>query len=133
MIARFWERCSVSSGFTDNDGRNFSSIGSLPPRILANDHNCRAVWRYDREIGFIDKGEENMRNKALDCLALTIAIIGALNWGLIGLFSFDLVAFVFGNMSWFSRIIYALVGIAGLYIITFYMYTGNAAESSDRV
>ena len=62
--------------------------------------------------------------------ALTIAIIGAINWGLIGLFSFDLVAFIFGNMSWFSRIIYALVGIAGLYIITFYMYTnGNLAES----
>ncbi len=71
-----------------------------------------------------------MRNKGLDCLALTIAIIGAVNWGLIGLFSFDLVAFIFGNMSWFSRIIYALVGIAGLYIITFYMYTnGNLAES----
>ena len=72
-----------------------------------------------------------MRNKALDSLALTIAIIGAINWGLIGLFSFDLVAFIFGNMSWFSRIIYALVGIAGLYIITFYMYTnGNMAESN---
>ncbi len=71
-----------------------------------------------------------MRSRALDCLALTIAIIGAINWGLIGLFSFDLVAFIFGNMSWFSRIIYALVGIAGLYIITFYMYTnGNLAES----
>ena len=75
------------------------------------------------------KGEVNMKNKALDCLALTIAIIGAVNWGLIGLFSFDLVAFIFGNMSWFSRIIYALVGIAGLYIITFYMYTGGTAES----
>ena len=72
-----------------------------------------------------------MRNRALDCLALTIAIIGAINWGLIGLFSFDLVAFIFGNMSWFSRIIYALVGIAGLYIITVYMYTnGNMAESN---
>ena len=72
-----------------------------------------------------------MRSRALDCLALTIAIIGAINWGLIGLFSFDLVAFIFGNMSWFSRIIYALVGIAGLYIITFYMYTnGNMAESN---
>lgn len=76
------------------------------------------------------EGEREMRNRALDCLALTIAIIGAINWGLIGLFSFDLVAFIFGNMSWFSRIIYALVGIAGLYIITFYMYTnGNLAES----
>ena len=76
------------------------------------------------------EGDMEMRNRALDCLALTIAIIGAINWGLIGLFSFDLVAFIFGNMSWFSRIIYALVGIAGLYIITFYMYTnGNLAES----
>lgn len=72
-----------------------------------------------------------MRNRALDCLALTIAIIGAINWGLIGFFRFDLVAFIFGNMSWFARIIYALVGIAGLYIITFYMYTnGNMAESN---
>lgn len=78
------------------------------------------------------KGEENMRNRALDCLALTIAIIGAVNWGLIGLFSFDLVAFIFGNMSWFSRIIYALVGIAGLYIITFYMYTGGTAETHHQ-
>ncbi len=72
-----------------------------------------------------------MKNRALDCLALTIAIIGAINWGLIGFFRFDLVAFIFGNMSWFARIIYALVGIAGLYIITFYMYTnGNTAESN---
>lgn len=77
------------------------------------------------------EGGREMRNRALDCLALTIAIIGAINWGLIGLFSFDLVAFIFGNMSWFSRIIYALVGIAGLYIITFYMYTnGNMTESN---
>lgn len=73
-----------------------------------------------------------MKNKGLDCLALTIAIIGAINWGLIGLFSFDLVAFVFGNMSWFSRIIYALVGIAGLYIITFYMYAGGDARKPKR-
>ena len=72
-----------------------------------------------------------MKNKGLDYLALTIAIIGAINGGLIGLFSFDLVAFVFGNMSWFSRIIYALVGISGLYIITFYMYAGGETRSAD--
>ena len=66
-----------------------------------------------------------MNNKALDCTALTIAIIGAINWGLIGFFSFDLVAFVFGNLSWISRIIYAIVGICGLYLITFYMYAGG--------
>ena len=66
-----------------------------------------------------------MNDKALDCTALTIAIIGAINWGLIGFFSFDLVAFIFGNLSWVSRIIYAIVGICGLYLITFYMYAGG--------
>lgn len=62
-----------------------------------------------------------MRNKLLDCIALTITIIGAVNWGLIGFFDFNLVAFLFGSMSWLSRIIYALVGLCGLYLITFYM------------
>ena len=69
-----------------------------------------------------------MNNKELDCTALTIAIIGAINWGLIGFFSFDLVAFIFGNLSWVSRIIYAIVGICGLYLITFYMYAGGKSD-----
>lgn len=62
-----------------------------------------------------------MRNKFLDCIALTIAIIGAVNWGLIGFLDFNLVAAIFGSMSWLSRIIYGLVGLCGLYLITFYM------------
>lgn len=66
-----------------------------------------------------------MRNKALDYTALTIAIIGAVNWGLVGFFDFNLVAFLFGSMSWLSRIIYALVGLCGLYLISFYMRTGT--------
>ena len=66
-----------------------------------------------------------MRNKALDYTALTIAIVGAVNWGLVGFFDFNLVAFLFGSMSWLSRIIYALVGLCGLYLISFYMRTGN--------
>ena len=66
-----------------------------------------------------------MRNKALDYTALTIAIIGAVNWGLVGFFDFNLVAFLLGSMSWLSRIIYALVGLCGLYLISFYMRTGN--------
>ncbi|MBR5509982.1 MAG: DUF378 domain-containing protein [Lachnospiraceae bacterium] len=61
-----------------------------------------------------------MMNKGLDCFALTIVIIGAINWGLIGFFQFDLVAWLFGNMSWLSRIVYALVGICGLYLFSFY-------------
>lgn len=70
-----------------------------------------------------------MGNKALDCTALTIAIIGAVNWGLIGFFNFNLVSFLFGNMTWISRIIYGLVGVCGLYLVTFYARTGHMAES----
>lgn len=67
-----------------------------------------------------------MGNKALDCTALTIGIIGAINWGLVGFFDFNLVAFLFGSMTWISRIIYAIVGLCGLYLFTFYTRTGDA-------
>lgn len=61
-----------------------------------------------------------MRNKTLDYTALALVIIGAVNWGLIGFLDFNLVAWLFGSMTWLSRIIYALVGLCGLYIISFY-------------
>ena len=54
--------------------------------------------------------------KWFDYTALTLVIIGALNWLLIGIFRFDLVAFLFGNLSWLSRIVYTLVGLCGLYL-----------------
>lgn len=53
--------------------------------------------------------------KIIDKTALTLIIIGAINWGLIGLFEFDLVAAIFGNMTLLSRIVYSLVGISGLW------------------
>ena len=54
--------------------------------------------------------------KSLDWIALVLIIIGALNWGLWGVFQFDLVATIFGgNSSFISRIIYTLVGLAGVY------------------
>ncbi|MBQ3937877.1 MAG: DUF378 domain-containing protein [Clostridia bacterium] len=55
----------------------------------------------------------------MDTLSLILIVIGALNWGLIGIFQFDLVAAIFGGMSGVvSRIIYTLVGIAGIWGIT---------------
>ena len=55
----------------------------------------------------------------IDKIALTLAIIGALNWGGIGMFGFDTVAFFCGGqLSILSRIIYALVGLAGLWCIS---------------
>ena len=69
-----------------------------------------------------------MGNRYLDCAALTVAIIGAINWGLIGIFRFDLVAFIFGDMSWLSRIVYILVGLCGLDLVTVYMHISNRSE-----
>lgn len=57
----------------------------------------------------------------MNIAALTLVIIGAINWGLIGFFNFDLVAAIFGGQAaLISRIIYAVVGLAGLYAITFF-------------
>lgn len=58
--------------------------------------------------------------KTLDYIALILVVIGAVNWGLIGFFSFDLVRVIFGDMTLVSRIIYALVGISGLYSLSFF-------------
>lgn len=53
--------------------------------------------------------------KTIDTIALILIIIGAINWGLIGFFKFNLVDAIFGELSAISRIIYALVGISGLW------------------
>jgi uncharacterized protein len=58
--------------------------------------------------------------KTLDYIALILVVIGAVNWGLIGFFNFDLVRAIFGDMTLFSRIIYSLVGIAGLYALSYF-------------
>ena len=62
-----------------------------------------------------------MKYNVFDYIVLTLVIIGAINWGLIGFFRFDLVNVIFGNMSILSRIIYALIGVSGLYSISFYL------------
>jgi uncharacterized protein len=53
----------------------------------------------------------------VDWIALVLLLIGGLNWGLVGLFGFDLVTWLFGNMTNSSRFIYALVGISALWSI----------------
>lgn len=53
----------------------------------------------------------------LDLIASILTVIGALNWGLVGAFNFNLVTQLFGDMSMLSRIVYGLVGLSGLYMI----------------
>ncbi|MCL2364948.1 MAG: DUF378 domain-containing protein [Defluviitaleaceae bacterium] len=61
-----------------------------------------------------------MRYRNWDWVALSLVILGAINWGLIGLFRFDLIAVIFGGMeSVVSRIIYTIIALAGLYCLSF--------------
>jgi len=58
-----------------------------------------------------------MKFNAIDWLALVLVIVGGLNWGLVGIFDFNLVDSIFGEMSALSRIIYALVGLSAVYMV----------------
>jgi uncharacterized membrane protein YuzA (DUF378 family) len=58
-----------------------------------------------------------MDKNVLDWIALVLVIVGGLNWGLVGLFSFDLVATIFGAVGWLQNLVYILVGIAAVYMI----------------
>lgn len=55
--------------------------------------------------------------KTLDWIAIILVVVGALNWALVGLFSLDLVATIFGDMSVLARVVYVVVGLAGLYLL----------------
>ena len=67
----------------------------------------------------------------MNVIAWILAIIGAINWGLVGFAKFDLVAWICGGQTaWVSRVIYALVGLAGLWcIVTLFQRSSPASES----
>lgn len=61
-----------------------------------------------------------MERNWLDIVSLILIIVGAINWGLIGFFNLDLVALLFGTMSMISRIIYVIIGLAGIYSLVLF-------------
>lgn len=72
-----------------------------------------------------------MRN-ITSVIALILVIIGALNWLLIGIFSFDLVSFIFGSMTIASRIVYGLVGLAGIWLIGAALVDAGRSEKTKK-
>ena len=56
-------------------------------------------------------------SKIINLVALILVVVGGLNWGLVGLLNFDLVATIFGDMSMVSRIVYDLVGLSAIYVL----------------
>ena len=68
----------------------------------------------------------------MDTLALILSIIGSLNWGLVGIFQFDLVAWLFGGQDMvISRIIYTVIGLAGLWCISLLFRRGRQAIDAE--
>jgi uncharacterized protein len=59
----------------------------------------------------------NRKLSPLTWASLVLTVIGAVNWALIGIFSWNLVAAIFGDMSWFTRLVYIVVGAAGVYLL----------------
>ena len=53
----------------------------------------------------------------VDWIAIVLLVVGGLNWGLVGIFNFDLVATIFGEMSVLSRLVYTVVGICAIYVL----------------
>ena len=80
-------------------------------------------------VHILHENAEKEKIKSMDSIALILIVIGALNWGLIGIFQFDVVAAIFGGMSTVvSRIIYTLVGLAGIWGITMLFRKENKAS-----
>lgn len=66
--------------------------------------------------------------KTLDYITLILVIVGTINWGLIGLLNFDLVRVLFGDMTLLSRIVYVLIGVCGLYALSFFGRVSTTTE-----
>lgn len=67
---------------------------------------------------------------AIDYLALILLIVGGLNWGLVGIFNFDLVAAIFGQMSLLSRTVYSVVGLSAAYV-AMTIFSANSTNSES--
>jgi uncharacterized membrane protein YuzA (DUF378 family) len=70
----------------------------------------------------------------LGWIALVLVVVGGLNWALVGIFSFDLVAAIFGEMSALARVVYAVVGIAAVYLLILAASTckGSAVQAEPK-
>lgn len=72
-----------------------------------------------------------MKMNALDWVAWVLVLVGGLNWGLVGFFDWNLVNALFGSWSSVERVVYALVGLAALYIIVMMAMKGSKKEVKD--
>ncbi|MDZ7726250.1 MAG: DUF378 domain-containing protein [Candidatus Campbellbacteria bacterium] len=72
-----------------------------------------------------------MKLSTIDWVALVLAIVGGVNWGLVGAFDFDLVATLFGDMTALARVVYVLVGLSALWLIYTAMKSSGGEQQQD--
>jgi len=65
------------------------------------------------------RGDIMAEKSAIDWIALILVIVGGLNWGLVGLFDFNLVSAIFGSVTWLMNLVYILVGVSALWMLKF--------------
>lgn len=89
-----------------------------------NTHPTERRFTPDRRINAL---RTTSRMTTIDWIAMVLLIVGGVNWGLIGLANFNLVAAIFGDMTGIARIVYALVGLSAIYSIYTSMKMSNKA------
>jgi len=78
-------------------------------------HNTFCQKSIDENMEMLDFKEYIMKHNFLDWIAIILIIIGAINWGLVGLFSFNIVMFLFSGLPLLEHLIYIIIGLAGIY------------------
>ena len=102
---------------------------SLHENMTANKYmSFCSCFAHINDILRVHINEEGARMKAVNTVALLLIIIGGLNWGLVGLFEYNLVDSLFGEGSALARVVYTLVGIAALYQLVVWATSLSAKE-----
>jgi uncharacterized membrane protein YuzA (DUF378 family) len=86
--------------------------------LPANNKLCYRIFAFSNANK--QEGDIDMKSLSIiDWVASILVVVGALNWGLVGFFQFNLVAAILGDMTFLARVVYGLVGIAAVYMIVF--------------
>lgn len=91
-----------------------------------NPHPTERRYTPDRRTSTTSTSTSRMT--AVDWIAMVLLIVGGINWGLVGLLNFNLVAVIFGEMTAITRVVYTLVGLSALYSIYTSMKMSNATD-----
>jgi len=107
----------VFSDFLMLRARRTRSVKASAGRVKLRGRQRKMLSRFGDRYSRCQEKEGGGTMKRLHCVAFVLLVIGGLNWLLVGLFNWDLIAAIFGEMSWLSRLIYIIVGLSAILAI----------------